>query len=100
MRVLNWISRRSLGLLAGAVIVAGAAMPAAAQNYPTKSITLIVPFAAGGPTDTVARVVAQALGKNLGQTVIVENLGGAGGTLAAARAAKSAPDGYTIFINH
>jgi tripartite-type tricarboxylate transporter receptor subunit TctC len=100
MKVRSWISRRSLGRLAGEFVVAGAVAPATAQTYPTKSITLLVPFAAGGPTDTVARVLAQALGKNLGQTIIVENLGGAGGTLAAARAAKSAPDGYTIFINH
>jgi tripartite-type tricarboxylate transporter receptor subunit TctC len=61
---------------------------------------MIVPFAAGGPTDTVARILGQALGKQLGQTIIIENLGGAGGTLAAARAAKAAPDGYTIFVNH
>lgn len=100
MRNSTWVSRRSLGLLASALIFAAAAAPVTAQTYPAKSITLIVPFAAGGPTDTVARVLAQALGRNLGQTIIVENLGGAGGTLAAARAAKSAPDGYTIFINH
>jgi tripartite-type tricarboxylate transporter receptor subunit TctC len=99
MRVRSWISRRALGLLAGAFVTASVA-PVAAQTYPTKSLTMIVPFAAGGPTDTVARVLAQALGKNLGQTIIIENLGGAGGTLAAARAAKAAPDGYTIFINH
>ena len=100
MRNSTCVSRRALGLLASAFIFAAAAAPVTAQTYPTKSITMIVPFAAGGPTDTVARVLAQALGKNLGQAVIVENLGGAGGTLAAARAAKAVPDGYTIFINH
>jgi len=101
MNVRTWISRRSLALLMAGGIGALAVFPsAAAENYPSRSITMIVPFAAGGPTDTVARVLAQALGKNLGQTIIIENLGGAGGTLAAARAAKAAPDGYTIFVNH
>lgn len=71
-----------------------------AADYPEKTITLIVPFAAGGPTDTIARLLAQAMGNNLKQQVIVENVGGAGGTIAAARVARSAPDGYTIFIHH
>lgn len=87
-------------LLAGGIGALAVSPPAAAQNYPTRSLTMIVPFAAGGPTDTVARVLGQALGKVLGQTIVIENIGGAGGTLAAARAAKAAPDGYTIFINH
>lgn len=71
-----------------------------AQQYPNKTITMIVPFAAGGPTDTVARLVAQNMGATLKQQIIVENVGGAGGTLGAARVAKSAPDGYTIFLHH
>ncbi|MGX4642678.1 tripartite tricarboxylate transporter substrate binding protein BugD [Massilia sp. SYSU DXS3249] len=71
-----------------------------AQSYPTKTITMIVPFAAGGPTDTVARLVAQSMGNKLKQTIIVENVNGAGGTIGAARAAKSAPDGYTLFLHH
>jgi tripartite-type tricarboxylate transporter receptor subunit TctC len=100
MRVRHWISRRSLCLLAGAFVFGAATLPAAAQTYPTKSITMIVPFAAGGPTDTVARLLGQSMGKTLGQTVIVENVGGAGGTLGAARAAKAAPDGYTVFLHH
>jgi tripartite-type tricarboxylate transporter receptor subunit TctC len=73
---------------------------AQAQSWPTKSITLIVPFAAGGPTDVVARTLAVSLGKTLGQTVIVENKLGAGGTIAANYVAKANPDGYTIFIHH
>jgi tripartite-type tricarboxylate transporter receptor subunit TctC len=71
-----------------------------AQEYPTKVITMLVPFAAGGPTDTVARLVAQAMSTSLKQQIIVENVGGAGGTIAANRVAKATPDGYTILIHH
>jgi tripartite-type tricarboxylate transporter receptor subunit TctC len=71
-----------------------------AQQYPTKVITMIVPFAAGGPTDTVARLIAQPMSTVLKQQVIVENVVGAGGTVAANRVAHAAPDGYTIFIHH
>jgi tripartite-type tricarboxylate transporter receptor subunit TctC len=71
-----------------------------AADYPDKTITMIVPFAAGGPTDTIARLLAQAMGSSLKQQIIVENVGGAGGTIAAARVARSTPDGYTIFIHH
>lgn len=71
-----------------------------AQAYPEKPITLIVPFAAGGPTDTVARIFAQSMTGYLKQQVIVENAGGAGGTLGAARVARSEPNGYTIFLHH
>jgi len=76
------------------------AQSVAAQEYPTKVITVIVPFTAGGPTDTVARLLAVPMTKILNTTVIVENVGGAGGTIGANRAAKSAPDGYTIFLHH
>jgi tripartite-type tricarboxylate transporter receptor subunit TctC len=69
---------------------------AVAQGFPTRPITLIVPFAAGGPSDTVARVVAQGMSQTLGQSVIIENVGGAAGTIAAARVARAAPDGYTL----
>src|SRR5690606_3076716 len=85
--------------LAGLTLLAGAAF-AHAQTYPSKSITMIVPFAAGGPTDTVARLVAQSMGNTFKQTVIVENVGGAGGTIGAARVAKSPNDGYTVFLHH
>jgi tripartite-type tricarboxylate transporter receptor subunit TctC len=73
---------------------------AQADDYPSKVITMIVPFAAGGPTDTVARLIAQSMGTTLKQQVIVENVGGAGGTLAAGRVARSPADGYTIFLHH
>jgi tripartite-type tricarboxylate transporter receptor subunit TctC len=90
-------------LVKGAAILAAAALPFAAiaqTAYPTKPVTLIVPVAAGGPTDTVARLVAEGMSKHLGQTVLVENVTGAGGTVGMARVAKSEPDGYTISVWH
>jgi len=71
-----------------------------ADTYPSKVISLVVPFAAGGPTDTVARVIGQAMSSDLKQQVVIENVAGAGGTVAAARVARAAPDGYTLFIHH
>ena len=71
-----------------------------AQQYPTKVVTMVVPFAAGGPTDTVARLIGPPMTGVLKQQVIVENVLGAGGTIAASRVAKSAPDGYTLLIHH
>jgi putative tricarboxylic transport membrane protein len=71
-----------------------------AQTYPTRPITLLVPFAAGGATDTVARVTAQSMSKLLGQPIIIENALGAGGTIAATRASRAEPDGYTLMIHH
>src|SRR6266581_5736828 len=76
------------------------AVAALAQQYPNKSITMLVPYAAGGPTDTVARVVAQAMTKPLGQSVIVENKPSAGGILAPEQVKNAKPDGYTILIHH
>ncbi|MDQ2080664.1 tripartite tricarboxylate transporter substrate-binding protein [Xanthobacteraceae bacterium Astr-EGSB] len=86
-------------LMMSAVLLA-ALGPASAQNYPTKPITVIVPFAAGGPSDTIARLTVAGMGKVLGQQLIIENVGGAGGTIGSARAARAEPDGYTLFIHH
>jgi tripartite-type tricarboxylate transporter receptor subunit TctC len=85
--------------------IAGASIwvshPANAQTaFPTKPITIIVPAAAGGPTDTVARLIGESMGRTLGQIILVENVGGAGGTLGMTRASKSAADGYTLAVWH
>jgi len=71
-----------------------------AQAFPAKPVMLVIPFTAGGPTDTVARSLGAAMGKHLGQTVIIENVGGAGGTVGAARVKNAAPDGYTLLLHH
>jgi tripartite-type tricarboxylate transporter receptor subunit TctC len=84
---------------AGFALAAAAAF-ATAQTFPDKPVTIIVPFAAGGPTDTVARLIAQSMTTNLKQQVIVENAGGAGGTIGANKVAKAKPDGYTLLLHH
>jgi tripartite-type tricarboxylate transporter receptor subunit TctC len=83
-----------------AIVVLLLAAPAQADEFPSKPITVIVPFPAGGPTDTVARLVAQAMGITLKQQLIIENVGGAGGTLGAGRAARGAGGGYTLLLHH
>jgi tripartite-type tricarboxylate transporter receptor subunit TctC len=85
------------------VIPAAAMMfsgPSVAQGYPNRPITMIVPAAAGGPSDTVARLVAEAMTADLGQPVLIENFGGAGGSLGAGRVAKASPDGHTLLLYH
>jgi len=72
--------------------------PAAAQDYPTRPVTMVIPFAAGGPQDTIGRIFAQRMGEVLGQQVVVENVGGAGGMTGSKRVADSAPDGYTMIL--
>ena len=94
------LNRRSaigtVAMFAATIATAGIAQ---AQSYPTHPITLLVPFAAGSATDTVARLVSAKMSAQLGQPIVIENLAGAGGTIAAARAARSTPDGYTLLIH-
>jgi len=90
---------RSLRPLA-AIAVSLTASFAAAQGYPAKPVTIVVPFTAGGPTDTVARSLGQAMTKPLGQTVVIENVGGAGGTVGATRVKNATADGYTVLLHH
>jgi tripartite-type tricarboxylate transporter receptor subunit TctC len=87
-------------MLAASLVASLAAGPAGAESFPTKQITLVVPFTAGGPTDTLARILAERMGRTLGQTVIVDNTTGAAGTLGVARVVRATADGYTIGIGH
>ncbi|MPZ55371.1 MAG: tripartite tricarboxylate transporter substrate binding protein BugD [Rhizobiales bacterium] len=87
----------SLGVACAAAVGLSLAAPAVhAQDYPTRPITVVVPFPAGGPSDVVARIVAQHMSGTLGQQLVIENVGGAGGTLGSARVASAKPDGYTL----
>jgi putative tricarboxylic transport membrane protein len=98
---MNWYGRSLAGAsLALAALLGAAIAPARAQDYPTRSITMIVPFAAGGPTDVIARIVTGHMAQTLGQSIIIENVVGAGGTTASARAARAANDGYTLITGH
>jgi tripartite-type tricarboxylate transporter receptor subunit TctC len=92
--------RRFLHLAAGAATLPALSSTARAQAYPARTVTLIVPFAAGGPTDILARILGAHMQTTIGQTVLVENVSGASGTLAGMRAARANPDGYTITIGH
>ena len=99
------ISKRKTMLLVGAAVASLGSLTLSTQAFsqavfPDKPIALVVPFAAGGPTDVVARMISIPMGKALGQTVLVENAVGAGGTIAAAKVARAAPNGYTIFLHH
>lgn len=97
---MNTFFRQARRLLVATTLLALGTVPALAQGYPTKPITLVVPFAAGGPTDVVARLLGTVMTRSLGQPVMIENKLGAGGTIAAAYTAKAAPDGYTFLIHH
>ncbi len=90
--------KRLAGAFAG--VLALGLVPAAAQNFPARPITVIVPFAAGGPTDVIARIVTDSMSKTLGQPFVIENAVGAGGTTGVTRAKRAAPDGYTIVMGH
>jgi tripartite-type tricarboxylate transporter receptor subunit TctC len=92
--------RKPMLVAALAALATGLAQSAAAQPYPNKAITVIVPFAAGGPTDVVTRIVGEHMSRTLGQQLVVENVGGAGGSTGMTRAAQAAPDGYTIAVGN
>ncbi|MEO6971891.1 MAG: tripartite tricarboxylate transporter substrate binding protein BugD [Rhodoferax sp.] len=95
------IKFKTLRIAAVAALVLGANTAAISEiAYPEKPVILVVPFAAGGPTDVVARMIAVPMGKALGQSVLIENTVGAGGTIASARVARATPNGYTIYLHH
>lgn len=91
------LTKTVAGIAAGTLLTASTAF---AQTYPERQITMVVPFAAGGPTDTVGRLIAEKMSADLGQQIIVENVGGAGGTLGAGNVASAEADGYTILLHH
>src|SRR3954471_833756 len=86
--------------LIAACIVAATAVAASAQPYPSRPITMVVPFGAGGPTDALARIITQRMSTSLGQAILIENVTGAAGTIAIGRVARAAPDGYTLVIGN
>src|SRR5262249_12897077 len=90
--------RNVLHLAAGAAALPGVSRLARAQAYPSRPITMIVPFAPGGLTDVFGRVLAEGMRTSLGQPVIIENVGGANGSIGTSRVARAAPDGYTIVV--
>src|SRR5215470_6079898 len=87
---------KPVAAIAGAASVVACATGAVAQDYPNRQITMVVPYAAGGPSDVVARIVGEAMSKTLKQSIVIENVGGAGGTTGSGRVAAAAPDGYTL----
>ncbi|WP_375410512.1 tripartite tricarboxylate transporter substrate-binding protein [uncultured Methylobacterium sp.] len=93
-------TRRAVSALGLAAATLGLAGPAGAETFPQRPITMVVPFAAGGPTDIVARLVAEQMSRSLGQQVVIENVSGAGGTTGITRASQASPDGYTIMMGH
>jgi tripartite-type tricarboxylate transporter receptor subunit TctC len=90
--------RKFLYLATGAAVLPAVSRRAAAQNYPARPVTMVVPFAAGGPTDVLGRVIAGRMSEVFGQQVVVENITGAGGMTGSARVANSAPDGYQFVL--
>ena len=90
--------RTFLHLAAGAAVLPAVTRVASAQTFPTRPITIVVPFPAGGPADAIARIVGERMRATLGQPVIIENVSGAGGSIGVGRVARAAPDGYTLSI--
>src|SRR6202012_1906888 len=92
------VRRRILQLVAAAATMRAPPAVAHAETFPSRPVTIVVPFPAGGPTDTIARILAEDMRKSLGQSVIVENLSGAAGSVGLAKVARAAPDGYTLSL--
>ncbi|MFZ4809371.1 MAG: tripartite tricarboxylate transporter substrate-binding protein [Hyphomicrobiaceae bacterium] len=97
---MHYLSRRAVARLLAIGAIGALSLPAHAQTYPNKPITVIVPFAAGGPTDVVTRLIGEHMSRTLGQQIVVENVGGAGGTTGMTRVAQATPDGYTIGVGN
>lgn len=97
---MTFVTRRGLAASVAAGSMAVTAPAFAQAPFPSRPVSMVIPFAAGGPTDTVGRLIAQAMSADLGQPVVVENVGGAGGTLGAQRVAGARPDGHTILLHH
>jgi tripartite-type tricarboxylate transporter receptor subunit TctC len=91
---------KALAACSALAVAIGACATAVAQGYPVKPVTIVVPFSAGGPTDTLARILSERLRTALGQTILIDNTTGAGGTLGTGKVARAAPDGYTLSIGH
>ena len=96
----NYLVNKTITGLLTALGLLGLSAPTIAQNYPTHNITMVMPYAAGGPGDIITRLFASAMQKQLGQTIVVDNPAGAGGSIGTAKVARSAPDGYTLLMIH
>ena len=94
--IMSFARALAAAFLAACILAAGAA---SAQTYPSRPVTLIVPYPPGGATDAIARIIQDSMSQSLGQQIVIENIGGAGGMIAAARAARAAPDGYTVLLH-
>jgi tripartite-type tricarboxylate transporter receptor subunit TctC len=94
------MKKSALEQFLGALALSVLSFTAGAQAYPSRPVTVVVPFAAGGPTDTIARIMGERMSRALGQSVVVENVAGAGGTIAGNKVAHATPDGYTVAIGH
>src|SRR5579871_3420645 len=101
MRVIAGTGMRTIGVcFVIALVSIWQGAPAVADDYPSRPIKMIVPFAPGGPTDATGRMLAEAMSRRLGQPIVIENFGGAGGNVGALRAAQSSPDGYTLMFTN
>src|SRR6185312_2910335 len=90
------LNRKFAGALVATLLAVSLTAAQAADKYPSRTITMIVPYPAGGPSDVVARIMADGMSRALGETIIIENIGGAGGTIGTTRASEAKPDGYTL----